>query len=240
VTDRSAVLARLARAIATADPQLSLSARLCSGGVQVLGVGGGAITVANAESERLTLHATDTVAARLEELEEVLGEGPSLDAYSTGCPVLADLSDESCIQRWPVFSGAALRGIGSVTVLAVPMRPDRETVGVFSVHDLPTTPIEELTGSAQFLADAIAVALVRDAGPWDTTAEDTWPARARIHQAIGMVIAQLQVSPDDAEALLRAHAYALDTTLADAADQVVARRLVFRYDADDDIRNGDS
>jgi len=191
-------------------------------------------------SPSLTLHATDTVAARLEELEEVLREGPSLDAYTSGSPVLADLSDESSTQRWPVFTGAALRDIGSVTVLAVPMRPDRETVGGFAIHDLPATPVEELTGSAQFLADAIAIALVRDTGRWDMTAEDTWPARARVHQAIGMVITQLRVSPEDAEALLRAHAYALDTTLADAADHVVARELVFRYDADDDIRNGES
>jgi hypothetical protein len=155
--------------------------------------------------------------------------------------VLADLSEQSCIRRWPMFAGAVSRaGMGSVTVLAVPMRPDRETVGVFAVHDLLAAPIEELTGSAQFLADAIAVALVRDAGPWDTTADDTWPARARIHQAIGMVIAQLRVSPDDAEALLRAHAYAADTTLADIADHVVDRRLVFSRDADDDIRNGDA
>jgi hypothetical protein len=238
--DRSVVLAGLSRALAAADPALSLSARLCKGGVQVLGAGGGSITVANAEPERVTLHATGPVAARLDELEEVLGEGPSLDAYNTGEPVLADLGDAASSRRWPVFTGAALRGIGTVTVLAVPMRPDRQTVGVFAVHDMPSGPVDELTGSAQFLADAIAVALVRNTGPWEDSGEGPWPARARVHQAIGMVVAQLRLRPDDAEALLRAHAYALDTTLADIADHVVMRRLVFRYDADDDIRNGDS
>jgi hypothetical protein len=238
--DRSVVLAGLARALATADPTLSLSARLCNGGVDVLDVGGGSITIANAEPERVTLHATDPVAARLEDLEEVLGEGPSLDAYATGAPVLADLGDAESSRRWPVFAGAALRGVGTVTVLAVPMRPDRQTVGVFAVHDLPNRPLDELTGSAQFLADAMAVALVRNTGPWEDGNEGPWPARARIHQAIGMVVAQLRLRPDDAEALLRAHAYSLDTTLADIADHVVTRRLVFSYDADDDIRNGDS
>jgi hypothetical protein len=240
VADRSVVLTRLAQAIATADPQLSLSAWLCSAGVRVLGAGGGAITVANAEPERLTLHATDTVAAQLEELEEVLGEGPSLDAYTSGSPVLADLSEQSCIRRWPVLTSTVLGDIGAVTVLAVPMRPDRETVGVFAIHDLPRMPIEELTGSAQLLADTIAIALVENAGPWNTTADDTWPTWARIHQAIGMVIAQLQVSPDDAEALLRAHAYASDTTLGDIAGHVVDRRLAFSHDAVGDIRNGDA
>jgi hypothetical protein len=121
--------------------------------------------------------------------------------------VLAELSEESSTSRWPVFTGAASRaGMGSVTVLAVPMRPDRGSVGVFAIHGLPAAPTEELTGSARFLADAIALALVRDGDPWDAAAEDSWPARARIHRAIGMVIAQLHVSPHAAEALLRAHA----------------------------------
>jgi hypothetical protein len=42
-----------------------------------------------------------------------------------------------------------------------------------------------------------------------------------------MVIAQLRVGPDDALAILRAHAYAHDTTLAEIAEQVVDRRLDF-------------
>jgi hypothetical protein len=235
------VLARLGRAVATADPQLSLSARLCVGAVRVLGAGGGALTVSTAEPERLTLHATDTVAAQLQKLEEVLGEGPSWDAYTSGSPVLADLSEQSCIRRWPVFTSAVRRGgIDLVSVLAVPMRPVRQPIGVFALHDLPRMPVEELTGSAQYLADAIAVALVDNAGPLDTTARDTWAAWARIHQAIGMVIAQLTFSSDDAAALLRAHAYASDTTLAEIAGQVVQRRLAFRQDAAGDIQNGNA
>ena len=43
-----------------------------------------------------------------------------------------------------------------------------------------------------------------------------------------MVMAQLSISATDALALLRAHAFALDTTLLDVAHQVLDRRLVFR------------
>jgi AmiR/NasT family two-component response regulator len=55
-----------------------------------------------------------------------------------------------------------------------------------------------------------------------------WSARAEVHQATGMVIAQLRMPADDALAILRAHAYANDTTLADIAHQVVTRQLDFQ------------
>ena len=63
-----------------------------------------------------------------------------------------------------------------------------------------------------------------------------WPARAKIHQATGMVIAQLKVSPDDALILIRAHAYAQGTTVAAVASALVERRLVFGLD---DTSTGD-
>jgi hypothetical protein len=78
------------------------------------------------------------------------------------------------------------------------------------------------------LSDSIGAALLLDpigheedfrAGPWST--------RAGIHQATGMVTAQLKVSPADALDLLRAHAYAHDLSLAEVAEQIVHRRLNF-------------
>ena len=47
-----------------------------------------------------------------------------------------------------------------------------------------------------------------------------------------MVTAQLRVSPADALALLRAHAYAHDTTLGEVAEQILQRRLIFSTDDD--------
>ncbi|MEU0094833.1 ANTAR domain-containing protein [Kribbella sp. NPDC006257] len=56
-----------------------------------------------------------------------------------------------------------------------------------------------------------------------------WSARAEVHQATGMVVAQLHMPANDALAILRAHAY--DTTLAEIAHQVVIRQLDFRGDS---------
>lgn len=45
-----------------------------------------------------------------------------------------------------------------------------------------------------------------------------------------MVVAQLDLRPGDALAVLRAHAYAHNTTLADTARDVIDRRLTFQPD----------
>jgi hypothetical protein len=48
-----------------------------------------------------------------------------------------------------------------------------------------------------------------------------------VHQAAGMVSAQLEVSVGEALVRLRAYAFANDRLLTDVADDVVARRLRF-------------
>ena len=50
-------------------------------------------------------------------------------------------------------------------------------------------------------------------------------SRAEVHQACGMVSAQLEISLTEAAVRLRAHAYAEDRPLAEVAREVVARRL---------------
>jgi hypothetical protein len=42
-----------------------------------------------------------------------------------------------------------------------------------------------------------------------------------------MVVVQMRVSPDDALALLRAHAYGQQTTLGEIAQAVIERRISF-------------
>ena len=59
-----------------------------------------------------------------------------------------------------------------------------------------------------------------------------WNDRAEVHQATGMILAQLDVPAQDAFVRLRAHAFATRRPLADIARDVVARRLVFTQDMD--------
>jgi AmiR/NasT family two-component response regulator len=54
-----------------------------------------------------------------------------------------------------------------------------------------------------------------------------WVTRDRISQATGMVVAQLRIAPADALALLRAHAFAHTTTIAEVSLAIVSRELDF-------------
>jgi hypothetical protein len=87
MSDRSDVLARLARVVAGSKPDGPLPLRLCRACVTLLGLDGGSITLAYDAPQRVTLCSTDAIAERMEDLHEVIGEGPSLWAYEHGTVV---------------------------------------------------------------------------------------------------------------------------------------------------------
>ena len=190
---------------------------------------GVALTIDDTSAHRVTACSTDEVSARLEDLQDFLGEGPARPAYESGRVVTAKLS-AAVDPRWPGFADAALRVAGpEASLFAVPVRTATETIGVLSMYKLPPGALSESLEAAQVISDAVGVALLRESadGTWpDETV--SWASRSRVHQATGMVIAQLGIGPDDALALLKAHAYLQDVTLDDVASQVVTRTLDFR------------
>jgi hypothetical protein len=225
--DRATLLARLTRLTADDGAGRPLEARLCRAYLAILGGDGAAITLADHTADRITLCATDDLAARLEDLQEVLGEGPGSTAYRTEQITVADLRTED--SPWPLFAHAA-RSLPTRHILyAVPMRPWADgVIGVLTTHQ-PFRNLPE-PERAQFLANAIGAALVRIAPDQDNLDADPWTARSGIHQATGMIAARLRVRTDDAMALLRAHAFAHNVTLAAVANDVINRRLQFPDD----------
>jgi hypothetical protein len=233
MTDKGLILARLAGLAARNAANEDLAVRLASACQTILGADGASISVDNTSEHRTTLCATDSIAARLEDLQDVIGEGPSWDAFTQSRLVVADLGDAQD-QRWPEFTRSALQAVGLLSLYAFPMRPARHTFGVISVYLQDHRSLPESHDTAQFVADAVGAALLRDPLPDDVGHDDTpWDSRARIYQATGMVIVQLRVSPADALAILRAHAYATDRELAEVAQLVLDRKLDFARDGHD-------
>lgn len=229
--DQVRVLRQLAQVVATSAPDTPLSLRLCLACTAILDLHGGALTLAYDEPGRTTLCVTDEQAARLEDLQEVLGEGPSFAASREDRMVTVTV-DGSEDERWPHFAEAAHEVLGGpCTVVAVPISPGDRLLGVATFYRRrldPTLPLPAQT--VQLLVDAVGVALTRADAEDDALQAQagSWTDRARINQAVGMVMAQLRLRPDDALALLRAHAYAHGASLGQIAADVVQQRLDFK------------
>lgn len=225
------LLLKLAHAIATTPPTQALSERLCLASRNLAGADAAAITVAYAETNRVTLFATNTLSARLEDLQEVMGEGPGYSAAATGQIEICRLGSPAA-ERWPLFAGAALDLVGDATLHAVPMRPDQRMFGVMTLYQFEHADTDLAMDAPTLfrLAAATGAALVRDQDALDQDLlEGPWHSRAAVHQATGMVVAQLGLSPEDALAVLKAHAYAGETTLTDMAARVVDRKIRFYH-----------
>lgn len=222
--DRAAVLGRLARLVAAADPRQQLAVRLCEASTALIGGAGSSININTDDiGNRMTLAATDELSSRLENLQDVLGEGPCRDAYRQNAPVVTDLRG-TANSRWPEFTRSALEAAGNVVLHCFPMRPAGQPFGVFSVYS--HQGLREPADVVQFLADAVGAAVLHDAMSHET--DEVWAARSVVHQATGMVIVQLRVRPEDALAIMRAHAFAHDATVNEIAEQIVNRDLDFR------------
>jgi hypothetical protein len=227
--DKASVLTELAKAVAVQQRHASLPEQLCRAAVSILGARGASLTIAYTAPHRVTLCSTDDEAARLEDLQDVLGQGPGPTAYRTGRQIRAIIGDrgESVDARWAQLDEAVREAFGALSITAIPVHPDGDVLGVLTCHQ-PADSMPRLEeDTAQFLADAIGVAILKDPDALATDLSGPWASRAQIHQATGMVVSQLRISPDEALALLRAHAFAHSWPLARVAASVVAGDLDF-------------
>ena len=183
------------------------------------------MTIGFSSPDRTTLCVSDPVAELIEELQDLLREGPGLDAFRTGLPVV--LLERQQSARWPLLLQGLEERFAPVTLIGLPIKPDVDVLGAITLYRFERLHDDFDLPGAEFLANAIGVAVV---GQYDRgeSANLDWMSRDRINQATGMVVVQLQIAPGDALALLRAHSFAHGTTLSAVADAVVRRELDFR------------
>ena len=158
-------------------------------------------------------------------------EGPCWDADLTGAPQRADLADHED-SRWPEFGPAAREIAGGRTVYGLPMRPQSRVLGVLSVHLGEPGDLPRGLEAGLFVADAVGAALLLD--PQGTDTSPVVPARGRVGRRSTRPPAcwsPVRIPAVDALAVLRAHAFAENTTLDDIASRVLSATLVFGKDA---------
>ena len=204
--------------------------RVCVAAVALLSLSGAGISLMVDGQLRGSAGVSEPGIAALQELQLELGEGPGVDVWTSDAPVLEpDLAQRGTI-RWPTFAPAA-QSAGVQAVFAFALETGAIRIGVLMLYRDQAGPlVAEERALGLVLADvATQVVLAVQAGaPPDTVHEllAGEPAHwAEVHQATGMVSAQLEVSMDEAFVRLRAHAFADGRSLQDVARDVVSRRL---------------
>ncbi|MBS2964854.1 ANTAR domain-containing protein [Actinocrinis puniceicyclus] len=204
-----------------------------------LGVDGVCAGLGTGSSGQVLVWGQDATSIALEDLQFTLGQGPGMDV-DAGAPVLvSDL--EAAAARWPVFVPAAA-ALGVRALFALPLRIGAIHVGALQAYRANPGSLDGAALSDAFaLAEAVTLLLLhRQAAAADPGGaasggpQPDWSQpvtfRAQVHQATGMISAQLGVTLAEALVRLRAHAYVEDRLIAEVAADVVARRLRFEND----------
>ncbi|MGP4017749.1 GAF and ANTAR domain-containing protein [Saccharopolyspora sp. 5N708] len=208
--------------------------RICQACVAELLVDGAAITMMTDADRQELVCATDEVASELDELQFSLGEGPGVEALTSGRPVLISDLDDTIDHRWPMFATNARR-MEVRALYVLPLQLGTIKIGVLDLYRVRPGPLqpEQLTGALRAADAALWTLLGHRAGETlDGDGPLRWShdyplRRAEVHQATGMIVAQARVSAETALAMLRASAFANDRHIDEVARDVVARRLRF-------------
>jgi hypothetical protein len=202
---------------------------VCEVAAEEVDVDAAAISVrAGTRSQELTA-ASGPWAERLEELQYTVGEGPGVEAFDSGGPVLvSDLSVEH--GRWPGFTDSSIAD-GLAAVFAFPLRGGairlgsldlyRRRAGGLSPHGLADAAVLADLATTALLTDSRGVAT--ENAPWARA--DAPGHYDDVNVATGMLAAELHISIEDAFMRLRAHAFSNNLPLLEIARAVLSRNL---------------
>jgi GAF domain-containing protein len=173
-----------------------------------------------------TVASTGDLAARGDEVQYGAGEGPCLEALSSGKPVeVVDLSED---ERWRRYRDHALR-LGIVSSLSLPMTVDRETVGALNLYATrPAAFTEPERSRAAAFADQATAALTvilrqADQAVLHRQLTDAMSSRSVIDQALGVLMGQQRCTATEAFTLLRQASQHRNRKLRDVAVEIITQ-----------------
>ncbi|MFC9838758.1 ANTAR domain-containing protein [Rhodococcus sp. NPDC127530] len=228
--DRRHVLWRAVSGAAGSPGQDTWGRSVCRNCAELLaGIDAVVVTLRATTSAQDMLGASAEWAGRLEDQQYTLGEGPGIQAFTQGNPVLIDdlsVADD----RWPVFTEAA-RSAGVAAVFAFPLQLGAIALGTVDLYRrTPGALPAGVHADAAALADLIALVLLGSTDRAEA-ADQEWIRRPGsnhdVHIATGMLAARHNITLADAFTSLRAHAFGRGGSVLDLARDVVARRIDF-------------
>ncbi|WP_405867638.1 GAF and ANTAR domain-containing protein [Streptomyces sp. NBC_01515] len=189
--------------------------------VGLLGASAAGVLLADRDGELRVMAASDEQVRLLELFQLQNDEGPCLECYQTGTPVLVtDLTRE--VERWPRFATAAHRsGFGAVQ--ALPMRLRDEVVGALNLFRAEPGPFDPAaTLIAQALADVATISLLQQRSSVRSTIlneqlQTALNSRILIEQAKGKLAERQNIDMEQAFTTLRGYARSHNRRLSDVA-----------------------
>ncbi|HUR73860.1 MAG TPA: GAF and ANTAR domain-containing protein [Sporichthya sp.] len=225
----SAAFVSIANSLADGYDAVDLFSGLTTHCAELLDVSSAGLLLADARGVLHVMAASSDATRDLESFQLQRDEGPCLDCYCGGSPVLVpDLSAESA--RWPVFVPAAL-GVGFAAVHAVPMRLRDVVLGALGLFSTNTGALNaDDLDLAQALAHVASIALVADKALSDKAAineqlQHALASRVILEQAKGVLAERGGLEMGEAFAALRRYSRDHNQKLSKVAHLLVSREL---------------
>jgi GAF domain-containing protein len=202
---------------------------LTDGCIDVLDVGAAGLMLVAPEGDLRVMAASSEAMRVLELLELQSQEGPCLDCYRTGQPIVnQDLATVN--GRWPRFAAEALAA-GFHSVHALPMRLRGTVIGALNLlHIDPGEMRHADIAAAQAMADVATIAILQhratlEAQVINEQLNHALTSRIVIEQAKGITAEREGLNMEQAFSTLRNHARNHNLRLVDVARDVISGTL---------------
>ncbi len=204
---------------------IELLSRLTDSCVEVLNVDAAGLMLISSEGE-LRVMASSSEAMRILELFEIQAqEGPCLDCYRTGEPVInQDLAATQT--RWPTFTNEALEA-GFKSVHALPMRLRGTIIGALNLFNIsPGKMAENDMVAAQAFADVATIAVLQHRAAIEARVikdqlNFALNSRIIIEQAKGVIAERENLDMNASFSRLRTYARENNLRLIDVAQEII-------------------
>jgi GAF domain-containing protein len=192
--------------------------------VQLLDASAAGVLLADPRGELRVVAASTEVVRVLELFQLQNDQGPCLECFRTGQPVVA--ADLAARQAWPQFAAAA-REAGFAAVHALPMRLRAQIIGALNLfRATPGTLSQEDLRVGQALADVATIGLLQERSMRRSEVlheqlQGALNSRVIIEQAKGKLAERLDLDMDQAFTMLRDYARSRNLRLSDLAQAFI-------------------
>ena len=194
-------------------------------------IDGAALCLIGSNSQIEPVGSSDESTRQLEELQVILGEGPTFDAIAHNEPVLVDDLRILDPNRWPLFAKAIVDRYAR-SMFVFPLQFGAVRLGALTLYRrAPGRLSAAALSDALRVGDVVAMLFLGRNGDLTDDFEQDWLDESswtrEVHQATGMLVAQLGVGAAESFVRLRAYAFAQGMPLSDVARDVISRRVRF-------------